>query len=171
MKPTDQAPSVKPTARRAGPLATIASAGFTAGLLDALGAILIYCVLAGTLSVQRLFQFIASGAVGPSAFGGNWPMAALGLFFHFLIALIFAAIYYVAATQIRFLRTQPSISGLLFGAFIWLTMNFVVVPLSAIGGRPFALTTASVLNILWHLFFIGLPIALITARRSRTLPY
>jgi hypothetical protein len=146
---------------------TISSAGFTAGLLDALGAIMIYCVIAGKLSVKTLFQFIASGVAGPSAFEGGWSMAAYGLFWHFVIALIFAAIYYIIASRIRFLRTQPVLSGLLYGAFIWLTMNMVIVPLSAIPPRSFVVSTASILDIFWHLFFIGIPIAVITARRLR----
>lgn len=165
MKTTSHLTSATPLPARNQAFATIVPAGFIAGLLDALGAILIYCVIAGKLSVMALFQFIASGVVGTSAFKGGWPMAAYGLFWHFLIAFIFAAMYYVAASRIRFLSTQPVLGGLLYGAFIWVAMNVVVVPLSAIPPRPFVISTAFILNILWHLFFIGLPIALITARR------
>jgi hypothetical protein len=52
---------------------------------------------------------------------------------------------------------------LLFGAAIYVVMNYVIVPLSA--APKFGSTTASTIGqIVVHLFLIGLPIALITRR-------
>ncbi|WP_338870610.1 hypothetical protein WBJ53_23210 [Spirosoma sp. SC4-14] len=152
-------------ANRPKALPTIFVAGVAAGTLDALGAILIYVVLPGKSSVLPIFQFIASGAAGPRAFNGGVPMAFYGLFWHFMIAFIFAAFYYLLATRIRFLISQPTICGIAYGAFVWLVMNFVVVPLSATPKSPFSVTLSVILVFIWHLFFVGLPIALITARR------
>jgi uncharacterized membrane protein YagU involved in acid resistance len=113
----------------------------------------------------RILQSVASGLLGPKAFQGGAQTAALGLFLHFLIAFIWAAIYYLASRQIAFLTHRPVIAGLLYGEFVWLMMNCVVVPLSAIHRWPPATNPASIITgPIGHLFLVGLPIALAIAR-------
>ena len=64
-------------------LATIAKAGLLAGFLDGMDAV-VYIGLISGVPVIRIFQFIASGAVGVKAFQGGLGAAALGVFFHFV---------------------------------------------------------------------------------------
>jgi hypothetical protein len=58
--------------------------------------------------------------------------------------------------------------GVLYGLVLYLVMNFVVVPLSAIGPRFPTSLKSVVLPLLPHILFVGPAITLITARRSST---
>ena len=62
-------------------------------------------------------------AAGAKSFQGGAKTAALGLFLHFLIAFIWAMIYYLASRQIAFLTESPVIAGLLYGEFVWVMMT------------------------------------------------
>ena len=87
-------------------------------------------------------------------------IAALGLALHFLIALGAATTYYLFSRKIPVLTSKPWVCGPVFGLLVYLFMNRVVLPLSALGVRP-AFTwdgTAAVT------FLIGLPVALTVAR-------
>ncbi|HET9836864.1 MAG TPA: hypothetical protein VFR84_01430 [Candidatus Angelobacter sp.] len=89
----------------------------------------------------------------------------MGLFLHFLIAFIWAVIYYVASRQIAFLTVRPVIAGLIYGEFVWVMMNFVVVPLSAIHRWPPRTDPASIVTgPILHTVLVGLPIALAVSR-------
>jgi uncharacterized membrane protein YagU involved in acid resistance len=113
----------------------------------------------------RVFQSVASGLLGPKAFQGGAKTAALGLFLHFLIAFIWAVIYYVASRQLTFLTQRPVMAGLLYGEFVWLVMTCVVLPLSAIHRWPPRFDPASVITgPIGHTILVGLPIALATSR-------
>ena len=117
------------------------------------------------LPPTRIFQSVASGLLGPKSFQGGAKTAALGLFLHFLIAFIWAVIYFVASRRILFLTQRPVIAGLLYGEFVWLIMNCVVVPLSAIHRWPPRFDAASVITgPIGHMFLVGLPIALAVKR-------
>ena len=108
----------------------------------------------------RIFQSVASGLLGPKSFEGGAKTAALGLFLHFLIAFIWAVIYFAASRRIVFLTQRPMIAGLLYGEFVWLMMNCVVVPLSAIHRWPRADPASIITGPIGHTVLVGLPIAL-----------
>ena len=55
-------------------------------------------------------------------------------------------------------------AGMAYGLFVWLMMNFVVVPLTRITTGPIRLTTGTILMILIHLFVIGVPISYLARR-------
>jgi hypothetical protein len=140
--------------------------GLIAGTLDITYACVYSYVRRGTSPVTIL-QSVASGALGPRAFTGGAKTALVGGVFHFLIATIAAAVYYLASRQLRFLVTQPVICGILFGICVYLFMNFVVLPLSAI---PFKMSypwPSLIGGLLIHMFGIGLPIALVVRRYSK----
>jgi hypothetical protein len=113
----------------------------------------------------RVLRFVASGVLGAAAASGGAGVAALGLALHFLIALGWAAVYWMASRKIAFLRTHPVPSGLVYGVFVYFLMALVVVPLSAVPPRPFVL---SPIMVVIHMLCVGLPIALVLAgRRDR----
>lgn len=139
-------------------LPTILRAGLVAGTLDISAALIIYPhSMAGRV---KLLQGIASGILGKASFDGGLGTAALGLLLHFAIAMSWAAIYFAASRRIAFLVQHPIPSAVIYGIVVYFVMNRVVVPLSAIGPRPFvlsqALLAAGILVVC-----IGLPIALI----------
>jgi uncharacterized membrane protein YagU involved in acid resistance len=145
---------------------TILVGGLIAGTLDISYACIFSYIRRGTSPV-RVLQSVASGALGRNAFDGGAKTAALGLVFHFLIATIAAAVYYLASRPLRFLVNQAIICGPLYGVGVYLFMNFVVLPLSAIGSRPPLPLPVLIGGLLIHMFGIGLPIALVVRRYSK----
>lgn len=153
-------------APKTSPIKTILLAGLLAAILDGLDAA-IFIGMARGVAVSRVFQFIASGLLGPKSFGAGWRTVALGILIHFFIALSAAAAYYAFAQRIPFLVQRPLIAGPLFGIALFALMHYLVVPLSAAPKQPPASWPALLNLTLSHIFFVGLPIALITSRPSR----
>jgi len=140
--------------------------GLLAGLLDACYASTVFT--SATVAPMQVWQSVASGLLGRSAFQGGWTTGALGLFLHFLIALAMAAAYWLASRRSAWMRAHPWRSGLLYGACLYLAMTFVVLPLSAV---PFAhppTLKSLALNLPVHLLF-GLIFAF-ASRRPATNP-
>ncbi|MCI0402870.1 MAG: hypothetical protein L0212_05030 [Acidobacteria bacterium] len=135
--------------------------GLIAGTLDITYAC-VRGILRGT-TAMRILQSVASGLLGRPAFDGGWEIAALGLALHFVIALSAATTYYLASRRLALMVNRPVLSGLLFGALVYLFMSRVVVPLSA---APFRIPL-TLLDLAVHMFFIGLPIALSVWRYAR----
>jgi len=130
-----------------------------AGTLDITYAC-VYSYLRRGTPPATILRSVASGAFGQSAFTGGARMVVLGGIFHFLIALIAAVVYYLASRLLRFLITHAVICGILYGVCVYLLMNFVVLPLSAI---PFKMSypwPSLIGGLLIHMFGIGLPISL-----------
>ncbi|WP_315823668.1 hypothetical protein [Paraflavitalea speifideaquila] len=90
----------------------------------------------------------------------------LGLLFHFLIALIFATIFYYAWPLIRRVSTNWVVTGLGYGVLVWMAMNLVVVPLSSTPGMKFT-TSGIIIGMLILMVCIGLPIAWVVSRARR----
>lgn len=124
------------------------------------------------ISPWRVFQYIASGLIGRHSFQLGWGSVALGVVIHYAIALTWTAIFYVAATRLNvaLLTRRPVISGLVYGAIVYLVMNFIVLPLSGVPHPRAAITVASRINaVLALLICIGLTISLLT-RQARSMP-
>ena len=132
-----------------------------AGILDLTYAIVVYGFL-GAKPI-RILQGIASGLLGASSFQGGVKTAALGTALHFLIALGAAAVYYALSRKIALLTKRPVVSGLIYGVAVYLFMNFIVLPLSAVH-RAHLTTNSIVIGLIPILFCVGLPIALIVHR-------
>lgn len=130
--------------------------GLVAGLGDMIFAFASYGWRLG------VFQSVAGGLMGRAeARAGGVPTFILGLALHYAIALIWAAIYWIASRRVRLLVTQAIPAGLVYGAVVFYGMNCVVLPLSALQTKawppPFAPGAIAV-----HMLAVGLPIALAT---------
>lgn len=146
-------------------LRAIGWGGLIGGVLDISDALLFYGLRG--IPPRRLLQGIASGLLGARAMRGGWPSAILGLGLHFLIAFTAAVVYYAASRRLRMLRDRPLASGTLYGIAVFLFMNMVVVPLSAIHRSPTAMLRFNIVSlnaVLALIFFIGLPIAIAVNR-------
>jgi hypothetical protein len=132
-------------------------AGLTSGVLD-ITCTLTLNKLKGTAPTRTL-QGIASGLLGPKSFEGGRSTAALGLGFHFLIATVAAAAYYIASRKLGVLIDYAVLCGLLFGIAVHLFMSFIILPLSSLQ-RPFSGKFFAT-QLVIHMFFVGLPISLI----------
>lgn len=143
---------------------TIALAGLLAGTLDITATSTLFAMQG--LSLQRLWQGIASGALGSAAFSGGRKTAAAGLLFHFVIAFVVAAVYYALSRAWPSLAETPFVWGAVYGAVVHLVMSRIVLPLSAAPKRTFS-AKAFLIQLLIHICFVGLPIALVVNRFSR----
>ncbi len=162
----DDAVTRNPAARPRA-FAAILPGGLAAGILDLLFAFTFYGLI---LSVPplRIFQSVAAGVLGrPAAYAGGVKTFLLGILLHFVVATCIAAVFYVSSLILPLLLRHAVVSGLIYGMIAYLGMKFIVVPLSAIGGRgalprfPISLT-----EILGHAFLVGLPIALLASRAA-----
>ena len=135
--------------------------GLVAGILDAVDGVIAF----GTqgLNPIQVLQYIASGALGQSAFQGGIATAALGVTFHFIIAWVAAGVFVLATRRLEILKTHAVPAGLLYGVAVYFFMNYLVLPLSAVAPSPFHI--GLFLNgVIGHALLVGLPIALYSRR-------
>jgi len=150
---------------RAGAVAAILRIGLIAGTLD-ITENLIFNQLRG-ITLKMVFQYIASGLIGMRSFQAGDASAVLGLVLHYLIATIWTTVFYGASRKLAVLRQRPVISGLLYGVFVYLIMNLIVLPLSGIPHSVKAVTLASRINgVLALMICIGLTISLLMRREA-----
>jgi hypothetical protein len=144
-------------------LLTVLWIGLLAGTLDITDN-LIFNQLRG-ITPKMVFQYIASGLIGMKAFRGGLASVALGVAVHYGIALIWTGVFYAGTRKLAILSRRPVLSGLVYGGGVYLFMNFIVLPLSAVPHPRSAITLASRINgVLALLIFIGLPISLLVRR-------
>lgn len=141
---------------------TIALAAILAGLAGGAADILIAFVIYSPATPMVILQAVASGLLGAESFSGGWATAAIGLLAHFVIAIIFAAIFVAVALQAPVALRKPVLSGLLFGLTVYGVMNAIVVPLSMSPPRPAPSDLVIGLGLLAHAFF-GVALALVAA--------
>jgi hypothetical protein len=147
---------------------TIVYGGLAIGIFDFIDASTFFPLYYG-ISFQDVWHGPAAGLIGREASrGGGLNTAVLGILGHFLVAFCIATVYFLLSRFIPFLIKHPVISGLIYGVAAHFVMQYVVVPLSAIGSVPNWPPIGSLLNsLLGHAFLVGLPVALIAAWSAR----
>lgn len=133
--------------------------GLIAGSLDGLSAVVDVYLSSGR-GPAIIFQYIASAVFGKDAYAGGSSMVVLGLLFHLMIATGWTALFFLIYPKVKFLSTNKVLAGILYGLFVWVMMNLVIVPATKIPDRPFDLFHA-VKGALILVFMIGLPISLL----------
>lgn len=153
-----------------GPRPRTIVAIFVAGVAGAI-LIALYLVVpkAGFLQAPAprvLFQWDASNALGAAAFQGGWPTAVVGFLMHLFVSIVWAAVFALAMSRVPAIAKHPNLSGLLFGAIVYVVMSFGVVPLGAARQGPRS-AKGVVNNLIAHTVFFGLPVAVaLTFRRA-----
>src|ERR1051325_6099507 len=109
-------------AERSRAARAILTGGLIGGAIDITYAC-VFSYIRRAVPPARILQSVASGALGPSAFDGGTPTAALGLLFHFLIALIWPAVYSAASRKLAVLARVPYLCGVLYGLVLFAVMN------------------------------------------------
>lgn len=140
-------------------VAAILLGGLIAGTIDLAAASLI-----SGASPILVMHAVAGGLIGQAARGGGTPVAALGFLLQWAMSLIIAAIYVVASLRIPMLRRRWALGGLAYGVAVFLVMNYVVVPLSAVG-HAFRFTPRSFALNLAAMLLFGLIVAAFARRR------
>ena len=141
---------------------TIAWAGLIAGTLDAAGAIILFLARGGQ-NPLKIFQYIASAVFGKEAYSPGLRFTWWGILFHFIIAYAFTCLFFYLFPRIKILAKNTAVAGILYGIFIWLVMNLIVVPLTNARKFPFNLDRA-LLGAAILILAIGLPVAFIARR-------
>jgi hypothetical protein len=155
-----------PTLRRPRALEVIPIGGVLVGIFDLLFAFIFYGFFLKAPAL-RIFQNVAGGLLGrQSAIEGGLRTFFLGIVLHFLVATCIATVYYLVSLVFPLALRHAVPSGLVYGMIAYLGMNYIVIPLSALGPR----TTSKrawvfAVEIIGHAVLVGLPLALL-ARRS-----
>jgi hypothetical protein len=148
------------------PLSAVLLGGAVAGAIDISYAITFWALRNG-VAPTRVLHSVASGLLGRASYSGGAATAALGLFLHFLIATIWAALFVTAARLAPALVRRPVLAGLAYGVVVYAVMNLAVIPLSRFPTKPSYPPDVLISGLLVHMLGIGLPIALAAARSAR----
>jgi hypothetical protein len=138
--------------------------------------VLVGGTVAGALDLTSAFitfgwgvpRGIASGLLGAKALHGGLATWVLGVVLHFSIAFTAALVYCVSSWKLGFLKDHFLVCGLFYGIAVFLVMNLIVLPLSAVPFDTHTFTLGGLIQgLLVHMLMIGLPIAS-SARRFST---
>ena len=77
-----------------------------------------------------------------------------------------AALLYLVVSRIKWLPRQWILLGIIHGIAVLLTMNYVILPLSAIGRGIYPLEQLHI-HAFWHIVLVGLPTAFFVSRALR----
>lgn len=147
-------------------LEAVIKISFIAGTLDILCALVQFYIKTGKNPVAVL-KFIASGFFGKEAFADNSLMPIYGLFFHYVIAFSWTALFFFLFPKISFLSKNKFVSGAVYGVFIWIIMTLLILPLSNAPDLPFNIIQ-SILGIIILILAVGIPISILTEKFYRT---
>jgi hypothetical protein len=120
-------------------------------------------------SIPFILHSIAGGLLAERSFAGGARTAILGLILQEGMGVSIAAIYVVASRFLPALTRHWALSGLLYGAVIFVVMNYVVVPLSAWRAVP-AFSAWTLIGNLAAMFLFGVIVAFFSSHRTRNLP-
>jgi hypothetical protein len=138
-------------------------------ILDGLYPIIVNFNRLGWNAPRRVFQSVAAGLLGKGSFNGGSATALLGAGLHFTIALIWTAIYAFVVKRLalvqRLVATTSGaiVVGVIYGAVIWCSMDFVVIPLSRATFTPVS-KPAFWQQLIWHMIGVGPTIVWLTER-------
>jgi hypothetical protein len=138
---------------------TILMAGSIAGVIDIGAASLIY-----SARPDRILQAIAAGLLGKESFSAGAESSVLGFVLQIFMSCLIAAVYVIATHRLPALRRNWVVAGLAYGVVVFGVMNYVVVPLSAVGKSP-TFTAALFIENLAAMLLFGLIITFIDRRR------
>ena len=150
-------------------LEVIPVGGVLVGIFDLIFAFTFYGAILKAPAL-RIFQNVAGGVLGrQAAIEGGLRTFFLGILLHFAVATCIAAVYYLISLVSPFVLRYAVASGLIYGMIAYLGMNYIVIPLSALGPRT---TTKRAwifaVEIIGHALLVGLPLALLARRSAKT---
>ena len=141
-------------------------------------ALLLAVLVAGTLDIgyaigtsalrgiapMVIWQSVASGLLGKATYEGGVQTALLGGFIHYGIMTCIALTFFLLSRRWPPLVQHPFLWGALFGVGVFCVMNYVVVPLSAIGHTIQRPPLRFIGEMFSHVVFVGMSIAWFASR-------
>jgi hypothetical protein len=134
------------------------------GVLDAIAASTNAAVRG--VSPVRVWQYVASSLAGNDSFERGATTVVIGLLIHFGVALGVAVGFYLIARLFPFVIRHAVVSGIVYGIIVYFAMQYIFVPLTMVRQGAFS-WSGLITGVLIHIFFVGLPPALITRRFAR----
>ncbi len=147
-------------------LRSVLLGGLIIGIADAIVYHWIISSVINGYPLINVYQYLASGALGNTAFEGGLPTALLGLFFHFLVSFVVAAVFILSADRILFLRRRVILGSLVYGFGVFIVMTMIVLPLSAAPPQPSPTLPQLIAAILDHILVVGLPLGILVRRSA-----
>jgi len=150
------------------PLKTIVLCGLLVGTLDILSAFVDYYISTGKTTVEKILYYISTGLVGKDATAGGTGYAVLGLALHYVIAFAFTFFFFWLYSKTDVLAKNRIVTGVVYGLFIWVVMNLIVVRLSYIPTNPISQIKwdKALKGTLILICMIGLPLSFIAYSAS-----
>ena len=139
----------------------ITKTGLIAGTLDILAASIYFFIKTGN-NPSVILKYISSAIFGKAAFDGGNIMVITGLILHYLIAFIFTIFFFLVFSRIKGLSKNNILAGILYGIFIWVIMNLIVIPLSNIPNRPINIVNA-IINLIILIVCVGIPVSFLAS--------
>ena len=139
----------------------VLAGGFLAGLADFIYPT-VRTVMAGGPWTQP-WKGVASGLVGQAAREGGMEMVVLGAALHWFINIVAAFVLYWVIGRLAFVPRQWLLLACIHGIAVLLAMNYVILPLSAIGRGIYPLEQLHI-HAFWHIVLVGLPVGWFVAR-------
>ena len=134
-----------------------------AGTLDILSAITHISINTGKFP-SWIFKAIAGGVLGRErAMSGGWATGLLGFFIHYLITFLFTLFYFLIYPRVPLLWKNKYLSAIGLGWFVFVVMNYLVLPLCALPYSPPKFPGAFV-GLVMLPIVIGLPVAIGASR-------
>jgi hypothetical protein len=98
--------------------------GLVAGTLDITYAC-VFWALSPDKTLERIYQSVAKGLLGPAAYQGGTATAALALLLQYLIAISMSFTYFFVALRWAALRERALTYGAAYGLLLYAIMNYV----------------------------------------------
>ena len=90
-------------------------------------------------------------------------MVVLGASLHWFICFVAAALLYLIVSRVKWVPRQWFVLGILYGIAFLAVMNYVILPLSAIGRGIYPLNNMHVTAFV-HILLVGWPTAFFVSR-------
>lgn len=110
---------------------------------------------------DALLRVIASGLLGRGVIAqGGAAESALGGFLHFVMAIVMALAFCTASFCLPTLRRYWFVTGPLYGAGLYVVMNYIVLPLPALAVTSYPEGWRMAGELTSHVLGVGLSISL-----------
>ncbi len=141
-------------------------AGLIIGIVDEIIYHWFITSVLGGVPLITVYQYIASGALGKSAYAGGLATALLGVLFHYIFSIVIAGVFILSADRIPLLRRFVIPGSLLYGIGVFIVMNMIVTPLSAAPPLPAPTMFQLMVTILDHVLVFGLLLGILVRRNA-----
>lgn len=141
-------------------VATVVAAGSVLAVVDGFSAFAINALFFNQPSFARTFQGVAAALLGKDAFTLGMAGMLIGIAMHIAVAFAWTSLYFAVH------RSWPTLQraavgkigiatiGPLLGAIIWLSMCYIVFPMTQIHHVPIA-SRSFVINFIQHILVVG----------------